>query len=216
MPPRRPQQLRDEAFWYPAVPPRELCFNKIIGRTPCIGRFEPVSWILFGGLQGELLPHLTMVSVSHTKTESLRGCRFLYDRRTKTESLHSIRFHYDCGLPDMEIQLDPRPYHEGDNIRRFPIDGQGGETITTLLTYISSGERPFININILSFKIETNRDRKITFDPPGHAARMRRRPSSDSYSGSYRPLEIGPRDTLVGFYVIQVCNILGSCTCAKY
>jgi hypothetical protein len=156
-----------------------------------------VSWILFGGLQGELLPHLTMVSVS----------------RTKRGSLHSIRFHYDCdGLPEMEIQLDPRPSHEADNIRRFPIDGQGGEIITTLLTYVSSGERQSIDINILSFKIETNRDRKVTFEPQGRAAMMRRRPSS----GSYRPLEIRPRDTLVGFYVIQVCSILGSCTCAKY
>jgi hypothetical protein len=201
VPPRRPQQLRDEAFWYPAVPPRELYLNEIIGRTPWIERFEPVSWILFGGLQGELLPHLTMVSVS----------------RTWEGPLHSIRFHYDCdGLPDMKIQLDPRPSHEGDNIRRFPIDGQGGETITTLLTYVSSGERPFININILSFKIETNRDRKVTFDPRDHAAWMRHRPSSNSYSGSYRPLKIRPRDTLVGFYVIQVCSILGSCTCAKY
>ena len=190
MPPRRPQQLRDEAFWYPAVPPRELYLNEIIGKTPCIKRFQPVSWILFGGLQGELLPHLTMVSVS----------------RTETGSLHSIRFHYDCdGLPDMEIQLDPRPSDEADDIRRFPIDCQGGETITTLSTY-AYDECQSINISILSFEIETNRNRKATFNSIHQA----------NHGGSYRPLEIRPRDTLVGLYVIQVCGILGSCACAKY
>ena len=192
VPPRGPQQLRDEAFWYPAVPPRELCLNKIIGRTPRIQRYEPVSWILFGGLQGELLPHLTMVSVSHTE----RG------------SLHSIRFHYNCdGLPDMKIQFDPGPSHESPmyNIERFPIDGQGGETITALSTYVS-GERQSINLAILSFEIETNRDRKATFSPVHQTDR----------GGSHRPLEIRPGDTLVGLYVIQVCGILGSCICAKY
>jgi hypothetical protein len=150
-----------------------------------------VSWILFGGLQGELLPHLTMVSVSHTKGGLL----------------HSIRFHYDCDrLPDMKIQLNPCPSHESLKIKHnFLIDGQGGETITTLSTY-TYGECQSINISILSFEIETNRNRKATFNPIHQA----------NHGGSYRPLEIRPRDTLVGFYVIQVCGILDSCTCAKY
>ena len=153
-----------------------------------------MSWILFGGLQGELLPHLTMVSVSRTN----RGL------------LHSISFHYDCdGLPDMKIQLNPCPSRESlkskIDIEHFLIDGQGGETITTLST-LAYGECQSINLSILSFKIETNRDRKATFSAIPETSR----------GCSYHTLKIRPLDTLVGFYIIQVCGILGSCTYAKY
>ena len=127
--------------------------------------------------------------------------------RTETGLLHSLRFHYDCdGLPDMKLQLDPCPVDGANNrIQCFPIDGQGGETITRLSTYVSA-ERQSIKISILSFEIETNRDSKVTFSPIYQA----------DHSGSYCPLKIRPRDTFVGLYVIQVCGILGSCTCAKY
>jgi hypothetical protein len=130
-------------------------------------------WILFGGLQGELLSRLTMVSVS----------------RSTFGTLHSIRFHYIDGLPDVALQLEPRPIWEGGDIERFPIDGKGGETITTFSTFVS-----IRNKLIPSFEIETNRHRTATF-------------GQDKRRGYPRPLGMRPNHTLVGIYVVQVCGM---------
>jgi hypothetical protein len=185
-------RLRDNAYWYPAVPPQDLLLNEesLIGVSPLpliTTPYQAAPWILFGGLQGELFPHLTMVSFSGGRTGKL----------------HSIRFHYD-GLPDVRIQIDPRPIVEVDNIQRFFVDGQGGETITTLTVFNSSPHRPLMGREVL-FGITTNRGRSFLFHPSPESVRSRFQCN----------LRIAPGSTLVGLFLSQVRGILCSCTCAS-
>jgi hypothetical protein len=130
-----------------------------------------MSWILFGGCEGERLHNLTGVSVSR-KWHKLNIC-----------------FHYDSsGLHDQELSFNSH-YFITDNIKHFPIDGKGGELITTL---IGAGVR-----SKYSLKIATNHGRSFYFEDlrPG-------------FRPSLPPLGIAHGTTIVGLFVCQVCGII--------
>lgn len=117
--PREEQSLplREVALWYPRVPEPELCLNEasFTGENPCITGYQPLFWIHFGGPSGNFLKHITGISVHSI-------CR-----------LDSVEFHYDAihdGAGEFKLGRHAPP--DNSHVRRFAIDGAGGEIIETV------------------------------------------------------------------------------------
>jgi hypothetical protein len=121
-----PQELslRYASLWYPTVPDTDLCLNEasFTGELPSASGYRPLSWILFGGPKGTYLRHLTQVTVC------------------SSGNLHSIEFHYD--IDEIVGQnLGRLRVTESSGLRRFSIDGKGGEIITALATSVECIDR---------------------------------------------------------------------------
>lgn len=123
----KPQELswRRASLWYPTVPDTDLCLNEasFTGELPSASGYRPLCWILFGGPEGTYLRNLTQVIVS--------GLR----------NLNSIEFQYDTDGIVRQMKLGRRRVTESSVLRRFPIDGQGGEIITALATSVERIDR---------------------------------------------------------------------------
>ena len=180
--PERP--LRATALWSPALPPQGLYLNDafFVRMSQSMSGYRPMSWILFGGCEGERLRNLIGVSVSHI------GQKF------------NICFHYDRSsvLEDQELSFGSY-YSSTENVEHFPIDGKGGELITTLV-----GSAVCSNRSDFSLKIATNRDRSFYFSDVGPWFRPR-----------LDPLGIEQGTTIVGLFICQVCGIVRSCSSAR-
>ena len=122
-----PQELslQHAALWYPTIPDTDLCLNEasFIGEALSAPGYRPLSWILFGGPKGIYLQHLTQVTVS------------------RLGNLDSIYFHYDTDEIVGQKKLGRRRVTESSEFMRFPIDGRGGEIITTLATSVERIDR---------------------------------------------------------------------------
>ncbi|KAK3178681.1 hypothetical protein OEA41_000818 [Lepraria neglecta] len=117
--------LQHAALWYPTIPDTDLCLNEasFIGEALSAPGYRPLSWILFGGPKGIYLQHLTQVTVS------------------RLGDLDSIYFHYDTDGIVGQKKLGRRRVTEFSEFMRFPIDGKGGEIITTLATSVERIDR---------------------------------------------------------------------------
>ena len=175
--------LRATALWFPAIPPRYLCLNdaSFVRISQSMSGYRPISWILFGACEGELL-NLTGVTVSH------KGKKF------------NICFHYDSSeLQDQQLELGSN-YLSTDNIEHFPIDGKGGELITTLV-----GGGTYGYGRTFKLRISTNRGRSLYYNVPDPWSRL----------SLEEPLGIADGTTIVGLFVCQVCGIVRSCSSAS-
>jgi hypothetical protein len=170
--------LRATALWSPALPPQGLYLNDVffIRMSQSMSGYRPMTWILFGGCEGERLPSLIRVSVSH-----IRG-KF------------NICFHYDSSeLQDQELSF--AYYSHTENIKHFPIDGKGGELITTLVGGAVSSTRDFW------LKIATNRGRAFYFNS-----------EHPQFRSILDPHGITQGTTIVGLFICQVYRIIRSCS----
>jgi hypothetical protein len=117
-----PQELslRRASLWYPTVPDTDLCLNEasFTGKLPSASEYRPLFWILFGGGGGAYLRNLTQVTVS------------------SLGNLDSIEFQYDTDGIVRQKKFGRHRVTESSKLMRFPIDGQGGEIITTLATSV--------------------------------------------------------------------------------
>lgn len=112
-----PQNLRQQAFWYPAIPPPHLHLNEhsYTGEDPTLAGYRPLIWAHFGGHKGSHLQHLTCISV--TQLGGLCGIKFKYNTN-------------DVAAGDRT--LGRRNFTDHSRVLDFPIDGptQSGEIIT--------------------------------------------------------------------------------------
>ena len=122
-----PQELslRYNSLWYPTVPDTSLCLNEesFISEPPSAPGYRPLFWILFGGPKGTYLQNLTQVTVD------------CYG------NLSSIEFHYDTDGIVSRKKLGRRRFTDSTKLMQFPIDGRGGEIITTLETDVERIDR---------------------------------------------------------------------------
>jgi hypothetical protein len=122
--------LRATALWYPTVPSPDWCLNdeSFTGVIPSASGYQPLFWTRFGGPNGTYLRLLTEVCV------------------TGMGGLCSIEFHYSTDdIPTEVLKLGRRIPTEFGSVKRFPIDGPGGELIQAIDFSFerSIGERMF-------------------------------------------------------------------------
>jgi hypothetical protein len=107
--------LRNSAVWYPDVPTPTLCLNDEAfpsGKT-FQSEYKPLFWCHFGGPGGRNLAHLTNIAV--TRSDDLRGIDFSFDTEVPRE-------HRSFGRRK-------KSFWETTD---FPIDGPGGERISSI------------------------------------------------------------------------------------
>ncbi|KFY42650.1 hypothetical protein V494_02310 [Pseudogymnoascus sp. VKM F-4513 (FW-928)] len=168
--------LRDTNIWFPEVPDPSLSFTGVpeLRRTyKQRGDEMPLSMILFGGLKGELLPHIvkmTFWAANHRPPAFLVwGIEFTFDRLVEGKS---------------SLVLG-----RSDGGRRYdcPIDGRGGERICQMeLTSQYGYTCPY------KFKIHTTRNRTFKFPPTDGRIHLRGDPIMQSLSAN--------NGTIIGFF----------------
>ncbi|KAI1872799.1 uncharacterized protein JN550_003673 [Neoarthrinium moseri] len=136
--------------WYPQVPADSLKFSGVeIGRLSYSQVFSPFSTCLFGGKSGELLPHLTQVTV-WTVTSPQHA---LWENRFPW----AIVFHYDRPIDGCETRtlgLVPRTEHNLTQAHNFQISSGEGERITRIDVHYLTDKCP------AAFTFYTNRVRR--------------------------------------------------------
>ncbi|OAA77621.1 Cyclin-like F-box [Akanthomyces lecanii RCEF 1005] len=109
--------LRHTAIWYPSPPPDNLLVNEdsFTGMDPLTTRYQPISWVHFGGDRWDRLP-------------LVQGLLSL-----RAYGLHGLQFKYDDTADEMG---DARPVRLGrldeSELPLFTIDGADGERICSL------------------------------------------------------------------------------------
>jgi hypothetical protein len=109
--------LRHYALWYPTVPPPHLSLNEgsYAGTIPAASEYSPFFWSQFGGSDGECLRHLTCISIMGLG------------------QLCSVEFEYDTDdLTVNDRKLGRRRSTDYSQVTKFPIDGPGGEVVTSI------------------------------------------------------------------------------------
>lgn len=116
--PAKPSQsLTRLALWYPDIPPPHLTLNEhsFTGRSSAAMEYSPFVWSQFGGLSGEVLRHMTGISVM------------------QLGSLCSIYFRYNIETIDLRhARLGRRAQTDFSRMIDFAIDGPQGERITSI------------------------------------------------------------------------------------
>ncbi|KAJ9352849.1 hypothetical protein DTO027B9_5597 [Paecilomyces variotii] len=191
--------FRQNALWYPHIPPPNLCLNEgsFMGEDPLISGYQPAYWTLFGGSDGHELAHLTAISVDML---SYRMKFFYQDGQLPCVT---FRLGYDpSGFID-EYFIDEY-FIEKESM--FFIDGPGGERIDSLQVAVqvpTSDQNPHHRFKQgvpLRYKISTNRGRSLSLKDP--------RKYGEQYEQtlqtlSYERLDPAPGTTVVGFYAVQ-------------
>ncbi|PPJ58328.1 hypothetical protein CBER1_04528 [Cercospora berteroae] len=142
--------LQKQAIWYPRVPQPSLHVQDQHQRYP--PDFQPIFWTQFGGARGNLLKHLTSVSIS--RQNSICGISFDYaDTAPATTRLAMLGYppdEYSCGT------------------KRFSVDGPAGERITSITAGIGQCRGQDV---LWSLKIKTSSDREFVCEPEIRPAR---------------------------------------------
>ena len=107
--------IRSTALWYPAVPDLALCLNdqSFTGESPSTAGYQPLFWTKFGGPKGSYLQHLEGIAIVGSYIDG-------------------IAFYYDDKLPIKSCTLGHFAASTDSNFTFFPIDGPGGEYITSV------------------------------------------------------------------------------------
>lgn len=195
------QAPRDANVWYPEIPDPCLSFISV-PELPQAYRHRqeemPLSMILFGGLKGELLPHIIKMTV------------WIADTHPVNCVVWGIGFTFDCLVEGKSSLV--LGYSRDDGEYDFHIDGQGGERICQIdkISQYSLacdlGFRVRVNLRLgacsssyafgdgfanLLQKIHTTRHRTFEFPPTSSRVRLREDPITKSLSV--------PDGTIVGF-----------------
>jgi hypothetical protein len=123
--------FRDTEFWLPDVPGKHLLLNSLPKTYSWeFTNHRPCNILLFGGSQGELLPHLIGIAACVTDDDFICGFEFLYEGNSYGIEKHSL------GI-SKEPHRDHRP-HEFQK-HKFSLDGPGKERIETVEVQIKWG-----------------------------------------------------------------------------
>ena len=120
--------IRDTAPWYPDIPNDELHLNESsFPRVPNALNYQPLTMILFGGLQGAHLWKLVGIQVWIVDIRRVYGVDFLYKSGSDGQEIHTF------GRRGPFSDDEPRAFDPFDSSTdecvAFPIDGPGGEII---------------------------------------------------------------------------------------
>jgi len=139
--------LRDTAQWFPDVPNERLYLNeasfpKILYNT---FKYQPLTMMLYGGLQAVHLSKLVEIAVWIVDIERIYGIDFTYNIEVDGRKVHTLGRRGP--FPDTE----PRSYEPWDSSTDqrvvFQIDGPGGEIIDGVDVQQMKG------LNIGSFRV---------------------------------------------------------------
>lgn len=217
--------LRHTALWYPNVPPRDINLNESylssdFWHDPSV--YEPMSWVRFGGENGQRLRQLTNIQaiVGDIDIYCLLQIAFQYgdDEVKVPKRENKLGMVYCGGLDEFETRTI-----------NFDIDGPGGELITAIdLLYgpwpdVQYGKRrkplvvedmDFSTIEVRAIETTLFRPQSIllSYAPlfcPGNQLHTNRGRSmilccrGGIYMGRRR-VKIDPSQTITGFYANQV------------
>lgn len=114
-PPHLP--LRTTAIWYPGIPSEDFHLHEdsFAGRDVPLSDYRPLVQVMFGGINGSYLKHLTRISVTVSNTVIV-GIDFDYESE---------------GAPIDRLRACRSTMSADDSVKiTFPIDGPGGEILT--------------------------------------------------------------------------------------
>ena len=110
--------LRQEALWYPNVPPKAFFLNEesFADQDLLSDGYRPLIWTNFGGSRGEGLEHIVAISVPRSADRVL-GLQVVFDDTRDTTKSSKL------GCYDVRLT---RPHTV------FTIDGAGGERLVSV------------------------------------------------------------------------------------
>lgn len=127
--------FREKNLWYPEVPDERLSFMGVESVQSSRTSYRPLTTALFGGQEGQYLPHIKRVKI--WTTEGRPG-----HEKWRLPCIRGIQFLYDDSMEESQLMLLGQPLGESPERRVYhmDLDSRNGERIVQLDVFYVSRE----------------------------------------------------------------------------